>query len=211
MRSFGTACWTSTSLFDRVCNTRSPAGRCWPSCRRWRPSSRSTSPSTATEPLAGILRARGWIYAGVGALGLVAVFQRTQWLAALDRRFFREQYDSLRVLREVIDEIQQSRSIDEVAARVVARIETALHPEFVAVMVREATGREYRCFASVPAGQACPPIDVNSKLVALLGVLGEAARGVAGRFRLAAGAIAGTGHQFRPAIPGSTCSCPSGR
>jgi tRNA A-37 threonylcarbamoyl transferase component Bud32 len=125
------------------------------------------------EPLAGILRARGWIYAGVGALGLVAVFQRTQWLAAIDRRFFREQYNSLRVLREVIDEIQQSRSIDEVAARVVARIETALHPEFVAVMVREATGREYRCFASVPGGQACPPIDVDSKLVALLGVLGK--------------------------------------
>ena len=91
------------------------------------------------EPLAGILRARGWIYAGVGALGLVAVFQRTHWLAALDRRFFREQYNSLRVLREVIDEIQQSRSIDDVAARVVARIDTALHPEFVAVMLREAT------------------------------------------------------------------------
>jgi len=125
------------------------------------------------QPLAGILRARGWIYAGVGALGLVAVFQRTHWLAALDRRFFREQYDSLRVLREVIDEIQQSRSIDEVAARVVARIETALHPEFVAVMLREATGREYRCFASVPAGQACPSIDVNSTLVGLLGVLGK--------------------------------------
>ena len=111
------------------------------------------------EPLASILRARGWIYAGVGALGLVAVFQRTQWLAALDRRFFRERYDSLRVLREVIDEIQQSRSIDDVAARVVARIETALHPEFVSVMLREATGREYRCFASVPPGQACPPIE----------------------------------------------------
>lgn len=125
------------------------------------------------EPLASILRARGWIYAGVGALGLVAVFQRTQWLAALDRRFFRERYDSLRVLREVIDEIQQSRSIDDVAARVVARIETALHPEFVSVMIRQATGREYRCFASVPAGQACPPIDVDSKLVALLSVLGK--------------------------------------
>ena len=125
------------------------------------------------EPLAGILRARGWIYAIVAALGLVAVFQRTHWLAALDRRFFREQYNSLRVLREVIDEIQQSPSMEEVAARVVARIDTALHPEFVAVMLREATGREYRCFASVPAGEACLPIDVNSKLVALLGVLGK--------------------------------------
>ena len=125
------------------------------------------------EPLASILRARGWIYAVVGALGLVAVFQRTQWLAALDRRFFREQYNSLRVLREVIDEVQQSKSLDDVAPRVVARIETALHPEFVSVMLREATGQEYRCFASVPAGQACPPIDVNSKLVALLSVLGK--------------------------------------
>src|SRR4029453_12149823 len=71
------------------------------------------------EPLASILRARGWIYAGVGALGLVAVFRRTQWLGGPGRRFFRERYNSLRVLREVIDEIRQSRSIDDVAARVV--------------------------------------------------------------------------------------------
>jgi hypothetical protein len=48
---------------------------------------------------------------------------------ALDRRFFRERYDSLRVLREIVVEVQEARSIGPAAARVVTRIEAALHPE----------------------------------------------------------------------------------
>jgi tRNA A-37 threonylcarbamoyl transferase component Bud32 len=125
------------------------------------------------KPLSSILRARGWAYVGVGGLALLASVRRKQWLEALDRRFFRERYDTHRVLLEIVGEIHETNSLDRVASRVVERIETALHPEFVSVMVHENRGREYRSLASVPAGQSCPPIDVNSKLVALLRVLGK--------------------------------------
>ena len=125
------------------------------------------------QPLVGILRKHGWAYAGVGLLAVFASFRRRQWLDALDRHFFRERYDSLRVLREIVVEVQEASSIGLAAARVVTRIETALHPEFVSVMINEPAAREYRCLASVPTGHACPPIDGSSKLITLLHLLGR--------------------------------------
>src|SRR5262249_44167139 len=90
----------------------------------------------SAQPLASILRARGWAYAGLGGLVLVTYRKRKQWLDALDRRFFRERYDAQRTLRDVAGEITQSRSLGRTAPRVVARINTALHSEFISIMVR---------------------------------------------------------------------------
>ncbi len=127
----------------------------------------------AEQPLAEILWARGWVYGVLGGLALVAHRQRRQWLEALDRRFFRERYDAQRLLREVVEEVRQAGSFEHVAPRVVARIEAALHPEFAALLVREPRESNYRSLAAAPAGQAPPPLPADSKVVALLCLLGK--------------------------------------
>src|SRR5206468_7663659 len=95
------------------------------------------------------------------------------WLDALDRRFFREHYDARRLLREVVEEIHRAGSLERVAPRVVAHIEAALHPEFVAILARSSHEADYRSVAAVPAGQAPPPFSRDSKLMALMRVLGK--------------------------------------
>jgi hypothetical protein len=54
-----------------------------------------------------------------------------------------------------------------------AVIEAAIHPEFVAVMTRQANERQYRALASAPPGRIIPPLAADSKLVALARVLGK--------------------------------------
>ncbi len=125
------------------------------------------------EPLVRILQARGWVYAALGGVALVAYWRRRPWLESLDRRFFRERYNAQRLLREVADEIRGVGPLESAAPRVVARIESALHPEFVSLMLRQPDEPSYRLLASAPAGQALPPFPAESKIVALARVLGK--------------------------------------
>jgi hypothetical protein len=76
----------------------------------------------------------------------------------LDRRFFREQYSSQRLLASVLEEIREARSFERVAPRVVSLIEAALHPEFVSVMVRKPSEAQFRLLSSSPSGQTTPPL-----------------------------------------------------
>jgi serine/threonine-protein kinase len=124
-----------------------------------------------SQPLISILAMRGWVYVTAGALALVAHTRRERWLGALDRRFFRERYDAQQLLREVVEDIRQAGSLERVAPRVVARIEAALHPEFVALLVHERGEASYRSLAAAPAGQAPPPLSATSKVAALLRAL----------------------------------------
>jgi len=125
------------------------------------------------QPLIAILRARGWVYGVVGGLAVLAYLRRKHWLEALDQRFFREHYDGQRLLREVVEEAREAGSFDRIAPRVVARIEAALHPEFVALLVRDPRESAFRSVAAAPAGQAPPPLRAESKLVSLIRVLGK--------------------------------------
>jgi serine/threonine-protein kinase len=125
------------------------------------------------QPLLAVLRARGWAYAALGALALVAHTQREQWLGALDRRFFRERYDAQKLLRDVAEEARQAGDFQRVAPLVVARIEAALHPEFAALVVREPGDAMFRTLASSPAGQAPASFPAESKLMALVRLLGK--------------------------------------
>jgi GAF domain-containing protein len=125
------------------------------------------------QPLADILAARGWIYVVLGGVALLAYWRRKPWLETLDRRFFRERYDAQRILREVVGEIREARGFERVAPRVAASVESAIHPEFVSLMVREAGQHEYRPLASAPSDRIVPPIAAESKLVALARVLGK--------------------------------------
>jgi tRNA A-37 threonylcarbamoyl transferase component Bud32 len=125
------------------------------------------------QPLNEIMRSRGWIYAVIAAIVILIYRQREQWLDSLDRRFFRERYDAQRVLRQIVKDIGETRSFDQASLRVVARVEAALHSEFVSVMVREQNGLEFRSVACAPSGQAPQGILANSKLAALVRVLGK--------------------------------------
>jgi tRNA A-37 threonylcarbamoyl transferase component Bud32 len=125
------------------------------------------------QRLADIFQSRGWIYATAAALSLLAYWKRREWLASIDRRFFRERYNAQQVLRDVVGEIRAAGNFELAAARVVERIATALHPEFVSVMVHPAGEPEYRAVATFPAGVAMPHLTSESKVIALLHVLGR--------------------------------------
>lgn len=88
------------------------------------------------QPLGDVLRERGWIYAALGGVALLAQRHQRGWIEALDRRFFRERYDAQRLLREVAEQVRQAASFEQAAPRVVAQIEAALHTEFTAVLMR---------------------------------------------------------------------------
>lgn len=125
------------------------------------------------QPLIEILAARGWLYAGVGALALVAYSQRQNWQEALDRRFFREHYDAQHLLREIAEEVREAGTLGRAAPRVTGRIEAALHPAFAAIMVRPFGEANFHTWSSAPAGQGPPELPADSKLLALLRVLGK--------------------------------------
>ncbi len=125
------------------------------------------------QTVAAVLRERGWAYALLGVMALVARQRRQAWLEALDRRFFRERYDAQRLLREVMEEARQAGSFERLAPRAVAKIETALHPEFAALLVRAPGETAYRTIAAAPAGQAPPALPADSKLVGMVRLLGK--------------------------------------
>jgi|GEM_PF-970179 len=125
------------------------------------------------KPLIEVLSTRGWVYAAIGAVAVLAHTRRNRWMQSLDRRFFREQYDAQRLLREIVDEIRKAGSLERVATRAVASIEAALHPEFAALLTMAPGESAYTPLAAAPAGQAPPPLPADFKVVALARLLGK--------------------------------------
>jgi tRNA A-37 threonylcarbamoyl transferase component Bud32 len=125
------------------------------------------------QTVAALLAQHGWPYALAGAAAALAHWRRQEWMQALDRRFFRERYDAQRLLREVVEEVRQAGSFQRVAPLLVARIELALHPDFVALLVREPRAASFRSLAAAPSGQAPPPFAAESKWMALVRLLGK--------------------------------------
>jgi hypothetical protein len=123
------------------------------------------------QPLVEIMRARGWIYAGLAGLVMLVYWQRKPWLDALDRRFFRERYDAHQILRDIVKEIGDAKGFEGASLRVVARVEAALHAQFVSLAVRHPNSDDFRSVAWTPSSQVPPPISGDSKLVGLLRVL----------------------------------------
>ncbi len=117
------------------------------------------------QPFGALLSAHGWAYALMGVVGVVAHKKRSQWMEVLDRRFYREHYNAQHLLRQTVDEIRASSNLAEVGPKAAARIEQALHPEFVAILMREATEPLYRCIASAPAEFYPRGLSAESKLM----------------------------------------------
>jgi predicted Ser/Thr protein kinase len=129
--------------------------------------------SNGERPLISILSARGWLYLGLGGLALVAHSRRQRWLEALDRRFFREQYDARRILHEVVRDIGGAQSLDSIASPVVGSIESAFHSEFVVLLLRAPDEGDYYALASVPREKVLNHLSGKSKLVGLAKILGK--------------------------------------
>jgi hypothetical protein len=82
------------------------------------------------------------------ALGILTLRRRPHWLDALDRRFFREQYDARQILTKLMSQGLHVTGTDELSARISEEIERALHVKaelFVAddqlAVLRSAGGR----------------------------------------------------------------------
>ncbi len=121
-----------------------------------------------SEPLGEILKQRGLFYAALAAAGLLLHWNRRKWLAALDRRFFREHYNAQHLLRAVIDEIRAAHSLEKAAPRVVLQIESALHPESAAILVRRPAESEFGLLAG---GGVLESIASDHRLITLLRML----------------------------------------
>jgi len=119
------------------------------------------------QPFGALLSAHGWAYALMGVVGIVAHKKQSQWMEVLDRRFYREHYNAQHLLRQTVDEIRASSNLADVAPKAVARIEQALHPEFVAILMRESTEPLYRCIASAPPEVYPRGLSAESKLMAV--------------------------------------------
>lgn len=83
--------------------------------------------------------------AASSALGLLFRKQLQEWL---DRRFFRSSYDREKLLMSLSDEIRHLDSPEQVADLVIHRIEEALHPGTVLVVIASPGQPEPRVFAS---------------------------------------------------------------
>ena len=125
------------------------------------------------QPFASIVAARGWIYAVVAGIAGMVHVQRRRWLDAIDRRFFRERYDAQRLMLTLVEKIRHATGLQSVAPQVVVQIEAALHPEYVALLMREQGDARYRTLASVPAGGIPLSLSGASKVAALVRLLGK--------------------------------------
>jgi tRNA A-37 threonylcarbamoyl transferase component Bud32 len=125
------------------------------------------------QPLAVVLRERGWVHAALAGAALLAQRRRREWMDALDRRFFRERYDAQRLLREVAEQVREAGSFEQAARRVAAQIEAALHTEFAAVLLRHPREVRYAAVAAAPAEASPPALPAGSKLLNMIRVLGK--------------------------------------
>ena len=118
-----------------------------------------------------VLERRGPLYLTVTGAAFIVFTYRRRWLRAIDRRFFRERHYSYVVLKEVAEQVRRAGSLDRVAPVVVAEIESAMHPEFAALLVRDPSARVFRTITAAPSASAPPDLPEDSKLVALARVV----------------------------------------
>jgi hypothetical protein len=114
---------------------------------------------------------RVWWYAALLGVGAWIYRQRGAWLTALDRRYFREHYSAQRLLRELAEDVQTTAPFQDLLPIVVSRIEAALHPSHIDLLVRSPDGRFYESILDT-RGQV-PPLrfSAGDKAVRLLAVL----------------------------------------
>jgi hypothetical protein len=88
---------------------------------------------------------------------------RRPLLTALDRRFFREQYDSRQILASLIDSGRSAPSVEVLAEHVTSEIDRALHVTRATLFLLDATGAGLH-----PVGASGEPLPVTATLATLV-------------------------------------------
>jgi hypothetical protein len=92
------------------------------------------------ETLVGLLSGVGTVVLLIiTSIGFAAVPLRRKILAAIDRKFFREQYDAQRILARLVDESRDVSSPDQLVALLGNEIDHALHLDTITVLVVDAS------------------------------------------------------------------------
>ena len=79
-----------------------------------------------------------------------------------------DSYDAQRVLQQVVLDVKEAKSLEEVTGEVVKQIHGALHPEFVSLLHRQEDQLELRRVGCAPADHRSPEILVSRKVTAFL-------------------------------------------
>lgn len=114
-----------------------------------------------------------WWYAALLGLGLWISWRRAEWLHALDRRYFREHYSAQKLLRELAESVQTGAPVEDLIPLLVARIEAALHPGYIALLVRSQDGRFYEAIHNTHDGPTPLRFSAGDKAIRVLAVLGH--------------------------------------
>ncbi|MBC7349787.1 MAG: protein kinase [Candidatus Aminicenantes bacterium] len=117
------------------------------------------------QPFIQILKTRGWIYLLLAALAAGVHSQRQRWKRAIDRKFFREQYDAQQLLKELAVESARARSFASAAEIAVIRIAQALHPTFVSIMHRAGGHGIFQSLAVWPGEWTLPQMAAECSFV----------------------------------------------
>lgn len=125
------------------------------------------------QPLRQILASRGWSYAAfAGVIGLIYL-NRQPWMTALDRRFFRERYAAQQILRDVVQDVTSATDFRAAAGKVVSRVDSALHPKVVAVLMKPKSSTAFTPVTTVPATHGVPELPSGGSITQVVRALGR--------------------------------------
>ena len=112
----------------------------------------------------------GWLLALATLAGLVTLRLRQRILSALDRRFFREEYDARQILTTLVHRSRGVASLEELAALLETEVDRALHLDTISVLILDSTSGDF-----VALGGGLRPLPANSALAALASACAEPA------------------------------------
>jgi hypothetical protein len=94
-----------------------------------------------SEPVATLLAGPRPLLLGIlGAAGLVSLRLRDRWLTALDRRYFREEYDARQLVDGLVSGALVARDAADLEARIHDAIDRGLHAQAALFVVNESQG-----------------------------------------------------------------------
>jgi hypothetical protein len=102
------------------------------------------------------------------AAAAALLWLRRPLLTSIDRRFFREHYDTQQVLTQLVEASRKAPSSRDLAALITAEVDRALHLERIAVLLRD----EHAGLFRDPKGSV-PPLATVSALAGLIGGAGS--------------------------------------
>ncbi len=160
-------------LVDRVLQVRMVASRALHALARWATLAIASVPFVALgvylyairgESIASLLTGNRWLLlASAALLGTAALRYRTRLLDAIDRRYFREQYDARQVLTQLVQRIRSTHDVHDLSELVCRGIDQALHLEAVALLVEDRRSGHF-----VASLSRCRRLDAHSALVQVL-------------------------------------------